>query len=173
MAEQESQEGSGDQKPAGKGGLIVTLIVAIAAIAGGISLPFAMEHLTVASADAGDGDEQQLPEPEPEEEIDFIPFDEVTVNLNEARFSRFLRLNFSLQVAKSQKADIEKLVESKAAIFKNWMQVHLSEKSTEDLNGSFNRNRIRREMQDFFNKILFDDGIERVQEVLFDEFHVQ
>ena len=67
MAEQESQDGSGDQKPAGKGGLIVTLIVAIAAIAGGISLPFAMEHLTTASADAGDGEEQTLPEPEPEE----------------------------------------------------------------------------------------------------------
>ncbi len=171
MAEQENQDGENVQKSAGKGGLIVTLIVALAAIAGGISVPFVFEKIT-ASADTPE-EVETLPEPEPEEEVDFIPFDEVTVNLDQARFSRFLRLNFSLQVAKSQKVEIEKQVEAKAAIFKNWMQIHLSEKKTEDLVGSFNRNRIRREMQDFFNKTLFDDGVERIQDVLFDEFHVQ
>ena len=111
-------------------------------------------------------------EPELDEEVDFIPFDEVTVNLDEARFSRFLRINFSLQVAKSQRKEIEEMVMAKELIFKNWIQIHLAEKSVEDLKG-FGRNQIRRELQDFFNKVLFDDGIERIQDVLFGEFHVQ
>ncbi len=149
--------------------MILMLIVVIAAIAGGIATPFVVAQLK--------SDEPDTPPPVVEvdldEEVEFIPFDEVTVNLDEARFSRYLRINFSLQVAKSQRIEIEEKVNAKAVIFKNWLQIHLAEKSTEDLRGKYGRNRIRREMQDFFNKVLFDDGIERIQEVLFDEFHVQ
>ena len=102
-----------------------------------------------------------------------FPLNEVTVNLDEARFSRFLRLSFSLQVAKSQKAEIELMVEEKAVVFKNWIQIQLAEKGTEDLKGKFGRNRVRRELQDYFNEVLFEDGVERVQDILFNEFHVQ
>ena len=49
----------------------------------------------------------------------------------------------------------------------------MAEKGTEDLRGKFGRNRLRREMHDYFNKVLFEDGIERIQDVLFSEFHVQ
>ena len=103
----------------------------------------------------------------------FIDFDEVTVNLDEARFSRYLRINFSLQVAKSQQLEVAKRVEAKKSILKNWLQVQVAEKSTDDLRGKFGRNRLRREMLDYFNKVLFSDGIERIQDVLFSEFHVQ
>lgn len=146
------------------------LVVVLCAVGSGIATPFVVAQLT---AKTEDQPKEEIAEPDPEEEVDFIPFEEVTVNLDEARFSRYLRINFSLQVAKSQRAEIEEKITAKKVIFKNWIQIHLSEKGTEDLKGKFGRNRIRREMQDFFNKVLFDDGIERIQDVLFDEFHVQ
>jgi flagellar basal body-associated protein FliL len=168
MAEQESEEQ--EEKPKGKGGLIVMMLVSVCAIGAGISLPLVVTQLSANSSPAEA--EETMAEPELDEEVDFIPFDEVTVNLDEARFSRFLRINFSLQVAKSQREEIEEMVTAKELIFKNWIQIHLAEKSVEDLKG-FGRNQIRRELQDFFNKVLFDDGIERIQDVLFGEFHVQ
>lgn len=122
---------------------------------------------------ANSGEEEAMAEPDPDEEVEFIPFDEVTINLDEARFSSHLLINFSLQVAKSQRAEIEAKIQAKSIVFKNWMQIHLAEKSREDLEGRFGRNRVRREMQDFFNQELFDDGIERIQDVLFEEFLVQ
>lgn len=148
------------------------IVVVLLAIGGGVMTPFVVAKIATPSAKDG-ADEKKMAEPDPEEEVEFIPFDEVTVNLDEARFSRYLRMNFSLQVAKSQRAEIEAQVKAKSVIFKNWIQIHIAEKSTEDLKGTAGRNRVRREMQDFFNEVLFDDGIERIQDVLFDEFHVQ
>lgn len=169
MAEEEPQE-DGDKKSGGMGGLIIMLVVSISAIGAGLSLPFVVKQLSASSVPSEE--EQGMAVPDLEEEVEFIPFDEVTVNLSEKRFSRFLQISFSLQVAKSQREEIEKMIENKKLIFKNWIQIHLAEKSVDDLKG-FGRNQIRRELQDFFNKILFDDGIERIQDVLFGEFHVQ
>ncbi len=166
MAEQEQEQ---EEKPKSGGGLILTLVVSVCAIGAGLAMPLVVSQL---AASATANEEVGLAEPDLEEEVEFIPFDEVTVNLDEARFSRFLSLTFSLQVAKSQRAEIEGMVEAKKLIFKNWIQIHLAEKNVEDLKG-FGRNQIRRELQDFFNKVLFDDGIERIQDILFDKFHVQ
>ena len=158
-----------DEKSKGGGGLILTLVVFVCAIGAGLALPLVVSQL---NASGPPPDEVAMATPDLEEDVEFIPFDEVTVNLDEARFSRFLSLTFSLQVAKSQRAEIEQMVEAKKLIFKNWIQIHLAEKGVEDLKG-FGRNQIRRELQDFFNKVLFDDGIERIQDILFDKFHVQ
>lgn len=172
MADDESPE---PKKSGGSlGTIILWLVVVVVSVGGGLATPFAIAKFNrSAAASASDKPELDMAEPDPEEEVEFIDFDEVTVNLDEARFSRYLRINFSLQVAKSQKAEIEKKIEAKKVIFKNWIQIHVSEKTTEDLRGKFGRNQLRREMHDFFNKVLFDDGIERVQDVLFKEFQVQ
>ena len=154
----------------GKGGILVWIVVMILSIGGGAATPILI---------AGIGNKAEKPEVEktaelnPDEEYEFIEFDEVTVNLDEARFSRYLRINFSLQVGVSQKAEVEKQIAAKKTICKNWLQVHVAEKTTEDLRGKFGRNRLRREIHDFFNEALFDDGLERIQDVLFSEFHIQ
>ena len=166
MAEDEPTE---ETKKSG-GGKMLMLVVPLMAIGAGLALPVVVSQLS--SSGSSTSEAQAMAAPEPDEEVAFIPFDKVTVNLDEARFSRFLSLTFSLQVAKSQEAEITKMIDEKKLIFKNWIQIHLAEKSVEDLKG-FGRNQIRRELQDFFNKVLFDDGIERIQNVLFDEFHVQ
>jgi flagellar basal body-associated protein FliL len=43
----------------------------------------------------------------------------------------------------------------------------------EDLRGAAGQNRLRREIQDHFNTVLFEDGYDRIREVLFEEFNVQ
>lgn len=170
MAEQETEEVVEEPK-SGKGNLIVMIVVILLAIGGGVMTPFVVEKL---SAEPPPVEKTEtIPPPDLEEEVEYIPFDEVTVNLDEARFSRYLKINFSLQVAKSQRAEIEAEITAKDVVFKNWLQIHLAEKSTEDLSGTYGRNAVRREMQDYFNKVLFEDGIERIQDVLFNEFHVQ
>lgn len=150
--------------------LLIWLVVVTFAIGGGVATPFVIASF--AGSD-GDTEQEEMAEPDPEEEVEFIDFDEVTVNLDEARFSRYLRINFSLQVAKSQREEIEAKILAKTTIFKNWIQVQVAEKTTEDLRGKYGRNRLRREIHDYFNKELFSDGIERIQDVLFREFHVQ
>lgn len=169
MAEENNEPEQASTKSSGPG-IVMWLIMVIVAVGGGVAAPILIGQM----GGSTDAEEVETPaEPDPDEEVVFIEFDEVTVNLDEARFSRYLRINFSLQVAKSQEIDVTALVEAKKAILKNWLQVHVSEKSTDDLRGKFGRNRLRREMLDYFNKVLFTDGIERIQDVLFREFHVQ
>lgn len=164
-----AEEAEEEKKKGGLGSLIMILVIAISAVCAGVSTPYVVAQLRAPV----DVEDTSMDEPDLEEEVAFIPFGSVTVNLEEARFARFLRLDFQLQVAKSQKSDIEQQVKDKEVVFKNWIQIHLAEKSTDDLKGTFGRNRVRREMQDFFNQELFDDGIERIQDVLFEEFHIQ
>ena len=132
MATEEADESEGTKSSGGISKLLVWLVVAVVAIMGGAATPILIAQL---GSGEGQPEETLVAEPDPEEEVDFIDFDEVTVNLDEARFSRYLRINFSLQVGKSQKADIEKLVEAKNTIFKNWLQTNVAEKTTEDLRG--------------------------------------
>ena len=169
MAAEETGESDAPQASGSKMNIVLWLLMIIVAIGGGVAAP-----ILIAQIQSSDPAEVEVPaEPDPDEEVAFIEFDEVTVNLDEARFSRYLRINFSLQVAKSQELDVTQKVDAKKSILKNWLQVHVAEKSTEDLRGKFGRNQLRREMHDYFNKVLFADGIERIQDVLFSEFHVQ
>ena len=170
MATEETDESESPKSSGMMMKLLIWMVVITFAIGGGLATPFVVASL---GRSAGKPDKAQMAEPDPEEEVEFIDFEEVTVNLDEARFSRYLRMNFSLQVAKSQREEIEKLVDAKTTIFKNWIQVQVAEKTTEDLRGKFGRNKLRREIHDYFNKVLFPDGIERIQDVLFREFHVQ
>jgi len=166
----EAEESESPATTGSKGKVLLWLVIVVFAISGGVATPILIAQM---SSTKDQPDPVPVVDPIVEEEVDFIDFDEVTVNLDEARFSRFLRLSFSLQVGKSQKADIESKVNAKKAVFKNWIQVHLAEKSTDDLRGTFGRNQVRREILDFFNKYLFEDGIERIQDILFNEFYVQ
>jgi flagellar protein FliL len=109
----------------------------------------------------------------PKEEAQYIDFDEVVAVLGKTKFSRYLRLVISLQVAKSQRVEVEKKIKAKSAVLRNRIIAHIAEVTEEDLAGQQGHNQLRRQIHHFFNEILFEDGIERVQDVLFREFQVQ
>lgn len=169
MAEQETDE------PQAKSGsmknMMIWLVVVVFAISGGMATPLLVAQLTTEPSETKQ--ETKNAAPDPDEEVDFIALNEITVNLDEARFSRFLRMKLSLQVPKAEKAEIEELVKAKSVIFQNWIHVNMAEKSSEDLRGKHGRNRVSREMPDFLNQTLFDDGHERIRAVLFEVFVIQ
>ena len=109
----------------------------------------------------------------PSKNSSFIDFEEVIVNLDESRFNRYLKLAFSLQVAANHQSDVESLIEGKKAVLKNWLISHLADKSLDDVKGKFGHSRLRREISDYFNEVLFEDGVERIQDVLFKELNIQ
>ena len=113
--------------------------------------------------------------PEVNENVEwaYVDFGEVVVNLNSDRLNRYLRVSISLLVVKKDETKITELVENQKAILKNWLLSYLSEVSMNDIRGAAGQNRLRREIQDNFNTVLFSDGYDRIRDVLFQEFNVQ
>lgn len=174
MADEEKPEvdgeGEGAEAPK-KGGML--LIVAVAVLMGGAGffVPFLVPSL--AGGETEEKEEPKSPIPEIEEEQEFIQFGEVTVNLDEARLNRYLRTTITLQVDSSKKVEIEALIEKKKASIKNWMLGFFADKDMDQIRGAAGQNRIRRQIQDHLNSTLWDDGYDRIHDVLFEEFNVQ
>ncbi len=106
-------------------------------------------------------------------DIAFVPFGEIVVNLDDGRLSRYLRVNVTLQVSRNDSTLVEKRIGEKHAILRDWIVGNLSDKTMDDIRGAAGQNRVRREIHDQFNTILFPDGPDRIQEILFEEFNVQ
>jgi flagellar FliL protein len=68
---------------------------------------------------------------------------------------------------------VKSALESRKPILQTWLTSHLADKTLEEVRGKVGVNRLRREIQDNFNALLFTDGRERIQDILFEEFHVQ
>jgi flagellar basal body-associated protein FliL len=174
-------EDAGEKK--GKGGLgklIVWAVVAIVGIGAGFATPLVLMSDSKAVEEEGievpeiEVAEDQLPIPDPNEEVAYLPFSEdIVVNFNDPRFSRYLKMRLSLQIAKSQTDDITKLLEEKNDVLINWLISHIADKRVEDIRGKRGTNQLRREIHDSFNALLFTDGIERIQDILFQELNVQ
>ncbi|MEM0927604.1 MAG: flagellar basal body-associated FliL family protein [Planctomycetota bacterium] len=155
------------------GKLIVWGVVFMLGAGTGVAVPMLLMPSNSSSAGGTAAPENRMDIPEPDEKLAFVEFDEVVVNLNDSRYSRYLTCTFSLQVAESQKEAIEKLVEDQSVVLKNWLIAHLRDKKLEDVRGKIGQNLIRREIFDKFNELLFTDGIERIQDVLFQDFKIQ
>ncbi|MFN9342239.1 MAG: hypothetical protein ACK6DB_06535 [Planctomycetota bacterium] len=46
-------------------------------------------------------------------------------------------------------------------------------KSLDEIKCKFGHSRLRREISEYFNQQLFEDGVERIQDILFKELNVQ
>jgi flagellar basal body-associated protein FliL len=170
----EDNDSSADGKKSGglMSKLIVWGLVFVMGAGTGVAVPLLLLPSDSSAAGAA-VDENRMDIPEPDDKVAFVEFDEVVVNLNDSRFSRYLTCTFSLQVAGSQQQAIDKLVEDQNVVLKNWLIAHLRDKKLEDVRGKLGQNLLRREIHDEFNKMLFTDGIERIQDVLFHDFKIQ
>lgn len=177
-----SGEAAGEEAPA-KSSFMRDLIIGVVFLAGGIGtgavVPMFLSSDKEANAESGEEEKEDLDAkkemdiPPAEEELAYIEFDEIVVNLNDERYSRFLTCKFSLQVAESQLVAIEEIVTKQNVMLKNWIISHLREKQLESVKGMAGQNALRREIHDQFNAMLFTDGIERIQDVLFEDLKVQ
>jgi flagellar basal body-associated protein FliL len=100
--------------------------------------------------------------------------DSIVANLDEPGVTRYVRVSIILEI--SLKVDPRKgqvFLDEKKAVLQDWMTTYLAGLSLEDVRGSRNLNRIKREVLDQFNKLLFGPDKAYVEKVLFKEFAVQ
>lgn len=113
----------------------------------------------------------------------YIPFGSVVVNLNQEAlnyyFSIDIMVGFDVDADeqsdefKDEMEDLSKLIERKRPILKSWLIEHLSEQTLTDIRGGEGVRNLKRDIQDNFNEILFPDGSDRVEAILFNEYFVE
>lgn len=103
----------------------------------------------------------------------FVPFGRIVTNLNEPTLTKYLSMELTVQTDGANEEEVKHAIETRKPILSTWLTSHLADKTLEDIRGKVGVNRLRREIQDNFNSLLFTDGRERVLDVLFEEFHVQ
>ena len=101
-----------------------------------------------------------------------IPFgnENIVVNLRHASGGRFIRVKLLLVVDATEEKTITELVAKQKPFMKTWLIGYLADQSVEEVLRTTGINRIRREIRDQFNALLFPDGSEKVLDVLFDDF---
>ncbi len=167
MAANENAENSAKKKSGLVGKLIVWLTVLVFSIGGGWATPYLVAHLMVTPVETAKF------EIDPNEEAEYIDFPEVVAVLGGSKFNRYLKLQLTLQVPKSLRIEIDKRVALRIAVLRNQIIAHVSGIAEEELMGKQGHNRLRREIQAIFNQTLYEDGVERIQDVFFREFQVQ
>jgi flagellar FliL protein len=159
-----------------KGGfkkLIVFGVVGLVVTGAGAAVPLLLPAKEASPASGkghgGDGEGHRTGQEKPA----FVPFGDVVVNLAEERLTRYLRVKLVLVVDRTEEKEMTEEVAKNKAILKNWLIGYLSDKSLKEVNGAANVNRLRREIQEQFNSLMGVGRLDRVHDVLFEEFVVQ
>jgi flagellar basal body-associated protein FliL len=103
----------------------------------------------------------------------FVPFGRIVANVNEPLLAKYLSLEITALTDEESFDEVKSLIETQKPILMTWLAAHIADKTPDDIRGKVGVNRLRREIQDNFNSLLFTDGRERIQDILFDEFHYQ
>lgn len=176
MAEAPAGEKKADGEKGAGGGKLGWVITAV--VAGGIGaavpyvLPANLQPGHAASAPAEDHVEKPA-SPAEVTKLTNIDFGEIVVNLESGRISRYIKLKIALQVKEKEKEEINTAMLAQEAVLRNWLISFLSDQSVQSVQGRIGQNRLRREIRDQFNTVLFPDGYDRIDEILFTEFAIQ
>lgn len=176
-----------DEKASSGGGFnLITWIILLAVVIAGSTGGFALSQLIGGQPPVLPENEQAKPEEEPtiddilkaEQEGDtpwlYETLEPVLANLDEPGVTRYVRVTVTLEM--SPALDKEKgmaFMADKNMLLRDWMTTYFAGLSLEDVRGSRNLTRIKKEVEDQFNEILFPSSQPYVQKVLFKEFAVQ
>lgn len=149
----------------GRGFLVVLVLVGLAAVAAGFVTPLLLVPKPEAKKTAATKAKDTVPA--------LIPFGDVSVNLATVSQARYVKVKILLMVDKSDEKAVKELLDKSKPFLKNWLISYLADRSMEDVRGTAGINRIRREILEQFNAMLFPDGSEKLADVLFDDFLVQ
>ena len=155
-----------DPPKKGMMGLIVWVLLALVSAAAGAAVPL---MLGMSAGEHGTPKKVEVPK----HNTTAIPFGEVTVNLGEERLNRYLRVKILVAVEEPDAKDMGELLTKQKAFLKDWLISYLFAQSSQDVGRKLGVNRIRREIRDQFNAMLYPGGEEKVVDILFDEFVVQ
>ncbi len=160
----EAAEKTAPAKSGSKGWLMILALVGLVAAGGGAVVPWVLlrDHHVETPAHEKEAKKAAL-----------IPFGDAVVNLGEERLTRYLRIKLILVVDHANEKAVNAVLAEQKAFLKNWLISYLSDQSIQEVSRAAGVNRIRREVRDQFNAMLFADGSEKINDVLFDEFVVQ
>lgn len=187
---QEKEPKADDKKSAGIG-LFTWLILAavvIAGLAGGFALAQLMAGTGSDSPQQPEAKETQPDDGSPENETinDMLvdkpkgetlwPYDlePVVANLDEPGVTRYARVTVTLQL--DPQMDQEKgavFLEGKKAVLIDWLTTYIAGLSLERVRGTRNLSRIKKEIRDSFNELLFPQSKPFIRDILFKEFAIQ
>ncbi|HOK66171.1 MAG TPA: flagellar basal body-associated FliL family protein [Anaerohalosphaeraceae bacterium] len=98
----------------------------------------------------------------------------VVSNLDEPGVTRYVRVTVSLEMSpEMDRAKGEPYLDERKLVLRDWLTTFFAGLSLEDVRGSRNLEKIKRQIQEQFNEILFPNGRPYIQRVLFREFAVQ
>ncbi|MCE5279973.1 MAG: flagellar basal body-associated FliL family protein [Planctomycetaceae bacterium] len=151
---------------------VMVLVTMVAAAAGGHFVS-RMMHSTAAT--------QPAQPPEPKDQSDaaaqpqtvFINFEPIIVNANEPRLQRYIRASITLVIRREHEVQVNEILAKRKDEVKNWMITYLSGCSLEEVRGPRNLNRVRREIHDSLNEMLWPNQKPLIENVLLKEFQVQ
>lgn len=104
----------------------------------------------------------------------FDKLDSVVANLDEPGVTRYVRVSVILELSPNlDPIEGEVFLEEKKILLQDWMTTYLAGLSLEDVRGSRNLNRVKRDVLDQFNKLLFGPDEAYIEKILFKEFAVQ
>ncbi|MCE5326305.1 MAG: flagellar basal body-associated FliL family protein [Planctomycetaceae bacterium] len=152
----------------------MVLVTMVAAAAGGHFASRVM-HTTAATQPA----QATQPAAEPAESSTaqpttvFVNFEPIIVNANEPRLQRYIRAAITLVIRREHEKQVNDLLAKRKDEVKNWMITYLSGCSLEEVRGPRNLNRVRREIHDSLNEMLWPSQKPLIENVLLKEFQVQ
>jgi flagellar FliL protein len=152
----------------GKMGTIVWVLMALVAAGSGGALPWVLGSSHHKEAEPAPK-KRELATPKQVA----LPFGDLVVNLGDERLNRYLRVKLLIAVDEADSTEMTDLVTKQKAFLKNWLFGYLSDHSSQEVSRKIGVNRIRREIRDQFNAMLFPKGEEKIVDILFDEFVVQ
>lgn len=162
MAEETAAKPKGSKKS-----IFVWGILALLAIGAGAAVPWVFgAQITGLFA-------QQKKTETPKNKHAALPFDDVVVNIGEEKMSRYLRVKLMVAVEDGDARDVAELLAKQKAFLKSWLICYLSDQSPQEVTRRAGVNRIRREICDQFNLMLFPDSEGKIVDILFDMFVVQ
>ena len=150
----------------GRKGLIIWVLLAVFALAGGASVPWLL------GSPARENHPPKKIEPAKSKQT-AIPFDNVVVNIGDERLNRYLRVKLMVAVEEADVREVTDLLAKQKAFLKSWLIGYLSDQSIQDVIRKAGVNRVRREICEQFNLMLYPNYEEKIVDILFDEFHLQ
>jgi len=112
------------------------------------------------------------------EQADQMPwveeFDPVLANLDEPGVTRYVRVTVTLEMSPElDEVKGREFLGTKKMLVRDWLTTYLAGLGLEDVRGSRNLNRIKKDVLEECNKLLFPKGQPFVERIFFKEFAVQ
>ncbi|MFP4356321.1 MAG: flagellar basal body-associated protein FliL [Phycisphaerae bacterium] len=163
---------SGAEKQPGKlTGILIATVTAVVASLAGVGVTMLIRSGGPSSAEAGQPVPDVLDAP-PEDDFDFSyhTFDRITVSLKSDRGHSYLIAVIVLKVKTNYMEAVQARLDEKKREVKDLMITYLGGLTVKDVLGSTNQNRIKRELRDKLNNLLWPKRRPGIYAVMFDEF---